>query len=41
MLLQVENFFAFFHIPSFFNTLHLVDVLFARTQTSFRIGQTV
>jgi len=30
-----------FHVPSFYNELHLVDALFARTQISFGIGQTV
>jgi len=28
-----------FHAPSFCNKLHLVDALFARTQTSFGVGQ--
>jgi len=37
MVLQVEKYFAFFHDPSFFKKLHLVDALFARTQTSFGI----
>jgi len=41
MVLQIEKYFAIFHVPSFYNKLHLVDALFARTQTSFGIGQTV
>ena len=30
-----------FHVPSFLNKLHLANALFARTQTSFGVGQTV
>jgi len=41
MVLEVEKYFAIFLVPSFYNKLHLVDALFARTQTSFCIGQTV
>jgi len=39
MILQVAKYFA--HLSSFYNKLHLADDLFARTQTSFGIGQTV
>jgi len=38
---QVENILPIYHVPSFHNKPHLVDVLFARTRTSFGIGQTV
>jgi len=38
MVLQVEKYFAIFHVSSFYNKLHLVDALFPRTQTSFCIG---
>jgi len=40
MALQVEKYFAIFHVPPFYNKWHLVDALFARTQTSYGIGQT-
>jgi len=30
-----------YHVPLFYNKLHLVDALFARTPTSFGVGQTV
>jgi len=35
------KYFAHFHVPSFYDELHLLDALFARTQTSFGVGQTV
>jgi len=41
MVLQVAKYLLIFHVPSFYNKLQLVDALFARTQTSFGIGQTV
>ena len=41
MVLEVEKILPISHVPSFYNKLHLVDALFARTQTSFGIGQTV
>jgi len=41
MLLQVEKYFTIFHVPIFYCKLHLVDAIFAHTQTSFVIGQTV
>jgi len=37
----LQNIFHIFHVPSFYSELHLVYALFARTQTSFGIGQTV
>jgi len=41
MVLQVAKYLPIFHVPSFYNKLHLVDALCAPTQTSFGIGQTV
>jgi len=41
MVLQVAKFLPIFHVSPFYNKVHLADALFARTQTSFRIGQTV
>jgi len=38
MVLQIEKYFAIFYVPSFYNKLHLVDALFAQTQTIFCIG---
>jgi len=35
------NILLIYHVPSLYNKLHLVDALFARTRTSFGIGQTV
>jgi len=32
MVLQVAKYFAICHVPSFYNELHLVDALFARTE---------
>jgi len=37
----LQNILPIFHIPSLYNKLHLVDTLFARTWTSFGVGQTV
>jgi len=37
----LQNILLIFHVPSFYNKLHLVNALFARTQTSFGIDQTV
>jgi len=38
---MLQNILSIFHVPQFYNELHLVDALFVRTQTSFGIGQTV
>jgi len=37
----LQNILSIFHVPSFYNKLHLVDALSARIQTRFGIGQTV
>jgi len=39
--LQVAKYFAHLSVLSLYIKLHLVDALFARTQTSFGIGQIV
>jgi len=36
---KLQNSLPIFHVPSFYNKLHLVDALFARTQTSSGISQ--
>jgi len=41
MVLQVGKCLAIFHVPSFYNKLHLIDAHFAGTQARFSIGQTV
>jgi len=41
VVLQVAKYFAHLSVSSFYNKLYLVDALFARTQISFGIGQTV
>jgi len=38
---KLQNIFPIFHVPSFCNKPHLVDALFARTQTSFGVGRKV
>jgi len=38
---KLQNILPICHVPSFYNKLHLVDGVFARTQTSFGIGQTI
>ena len=37
----MQNILLIYHVPSFYNKLHLIDALFAQTWTSFGIGQTV
>jgi len=37
----LQNILPIFHIPSFYGELHLVDALFAQTQTNFGVGKTV
>jgi len=37
----LDNILPIFHFPSFYNELHLVDALIARTQTNFGSGETV
>jgi len=40
-VLQVAKYLPIFNFPSFYNKLHLVYAVFARTQTRFGIGRTV
>jgi len=37
----LQNILPSYHVPSFYNKLHLIDATFARTRTNFGIDQTV